>query len=387
MKIAFLTPEYPHPKLKFSGGIGTSIYNLANGLIKTGNEVVVVLYGQEKDDFFNENGISFHLVKNIKIKGLSLLLTQNKIQKLLTELIQQNKIDIIEAVDWEGITSNIRVKRPIVLKLHGSDTYFCSLDQRPVKFFNRYRERKAFMNATEIVSVSEFTAQTTNKLFKTSRDYKVIPNGIDIHNFDSSKIEVTSSIPIILYYGTLVRKKGLLELPLIFNEVHAQNKRARLLIVGKDSSDLITGNSSIWGMMQPLFTKEAFQNVSYEGSVAYAMIKHYIQSATVCVFPTFAEALPVSWIEAMAMNKAIVASNIGWAPEVIDDSINGYLVDPLSHKEFASKILELIENIELQQQFGLAARMKVEQHFSLNVIVAKSLAFYQNCLAKKSDIL
>jgi len=380
MKIAFLTPEFPHPKLKFSGGIGTSIYNLANGLIHTGNEVVIVLYGQEKDGFFYENGISFYLVKNIKVKGLSLLLTQIKIQKLLSELIKQNKIDIVEAVDWEGITSNIRIKCPIVLKLHGSDTYFCSLDHRPVKFFNRYRERRAFSNATEIVSVSEFTAQATNKLFKKSRNYTVIPNGIDIHKFEATQPQTKPTVPTILYYGTLVRKKGLLELPLIFNEVYAQNKSARLLIVGKDSFDRITGNPSVWAMMQPLFTKEAFQNVSYEGSVSYEAIKNYIQSATICVFPTFAEALPVSWIEAMAMNKPIVASNIGWANEVIDEGINGYLVHPKNHLEFATQILKLIEDPNLRIQFGLAARAKVVKKFSTDVVALESLAFYKQCI-------
>jgi glycosyltransferase involved in cell wall biosynthesis len=380
MKIAFLTPEYPHPKLKFSGGIGTSIYNLANGLINAGNEVVIVLYGQEKDDFFYENGISFYLVKNIKVKGLSLLLTQNKIQKLLTELIKENKIDIVEAVDWEGITSNIRVKCPIVLKLHGCDTYFCSLDHRPVKFFNRYRERKAFINATEIVSVSEFTAQLTNKLFEKSRYYTVIPNGIDIHNFDGTKIEGKTPVPIILYYGTLVRKKGLLELPIIFNEVHSKNKNAKLILVGKDSADVVTGNSSIWAMMQPLFTKEALQNVSYIGSVSYDKIKDFINRATVCVFPTFAEALPVSWIEAMAMNKAIVASNIGWASEVIEEGISGYLVHPKNHQEYASQILKLIENPNLRTQFGIAARDRVEKKFSMEVVAEESIAFYQKCI-------
>ena len=71
--------------------------------------------------------------------------------------------------------------------------------------------------------------------------------------------------------------------------------------------------------MQGLFTTEAQANVRYLGSVPYENIKKHIDEAAVCVFPTFAEALPVSWIEAMAMQKAIVASAIGWAEEVIEE--------------------------------------------------------------------
>jgi hypothetical protein len=103
MKIAFLTPEFPHPKFKFSGGIGTSVFNLAKGLIKAGNEVVIVLYGQEKDNYFVEDGIAFYQIKNIKVKGFSLLLTQRKIEKLLYNLVDKSKIDIIEAVDGKGL--------------------------------------------------------------------------------------------------------------------------------------------------------------------------------------------------------------------------------------------------------------------------------------------
>ena len=57
MKIAFLTPEFPHPKMGSSGGIGTSILNLSKGLVSQGHEVCILVYGQKEDEFFNENAI------------------------------------------------------------------------------------------------------------------------------------------------------------------------------------------------------------------------------------------------------------------------------------------------------------------------------------------
>jgi glycosyltransferase involved in cell wall biosynthesis len=57
--------------------------------------------------------------------------------------------------------------------------------------------------------------------------------------------------------------------------------------------------------------------------VPYSEIQVHINATTVCVFPSFVEALPVTWIEAMALPKA-VSSNIGWATDVIDDGINGF---------------------------------------------------------------
>jgi len=386
MKIAFLTPEYPHPKTGSSGGIGTGIKNLAIGLLAQGCAVRILVYAQKMDAVFDDNGIIIQQIKNVKLKGLSWWLTRKKIESLINALYNNGDIDLVEAPDWTGITSFIQPKIcPIVIRLNGSDTYFCHLDQRRVKWVNKYHEKRALQKADGHIAVSEFTANLTNQLFGLKKKFTIIPNGINTQNF------VNESNPLsfgegwgeagpLLYFGTLIRKKGLLELPLIFNEVIKTNPDAKLFLVGRDANDIISGNTSTWNMMQQLFTPEAIERVTYLGSVPYEQIKQHIQEATVCVFPTFAEALPVSWLEAMALQKAIVASNIGWAPEVIDDGINGFLVHPTNHADYAAKICRLLENETLRNEFGTAAREKVLQKFSIEIVAQQSLAFYKKLI-------
>ena len=379
MKIAFLTSEYPHPKMGLSGGIGTSIFNLSNGLTLLGHQVSILVYGQQEDEFFMEDSISYYRIKNIKLKGFSRFLTQKKIERLINKLVKDNKIDLLEAPDWTGITSGIKPKCPVVIRLNGSDTYFCHLDQRPVKIRNKLYEKRALQSADALVSVSKFTADVTKELFSLQSDFTVIPNSINMNNFsidDTNQVQDNT----ILYFGTLIRKKGLLELPLIFNEVYKKNKNAKLILIGRDANDIISGNASTWKMMQSLFDENALQNVTYLGSVSYDKIKQHISAATVCVFPTFAEALPVSWIEAMAMQKAIVASNIGWATEVIEDSVDGFLSHPKNHSLFANRILELLDNPKLRSQLGVAARQKVADKFSIEVVAKQSADFYQKLI-------
>jgi glycosyltransferase involved in cell wall biosynthesis len=379
MKIAFLTPEFPHPKMGSSGGIGTSIYNLSKGLTQAGHQVFVLVYGQSEDAIFVENDITYYRIKNIKIKGFSRFLTQKKIEKIINLLIKNNNLDLVEAPDWTGITSRIRPNCPVVIRLNGSDTYFCHLDKRPVKFLNKFHEQRALQNADALLSVSHYTAEVTKQLFSLNRNFQIIPNSIDLEKF-SNDHSIGFQENTILYFGTLIRKKGSLELPLIFNEVYKHNKQAKLILIGRDASDILTKNVSTWEMMQPLFDGEAMQNVSYLGSVSYDKIKEYISTSTVCVFPTFAEALPVSWIEAMAMQKAIVASNIGWATEVIDDTVNGFLVHPQDHENYAKKIIQLLENEALRHQFGIEARKKIAQKFSIEVVAKQSADFYKKIL-------
>ncbi|MBU3822727.1 glycosyltransferase family 4 protein [Flavobacteriaceae bacterium XHP0103] len=379
MNIAFLTPEYPHPKMGKSGGIGTSIFNLARALVAMGHTVYLLVYGQDSDAYFEEEGLCFCKIKNIKVKGLSLYLTQKKVERLINELHKAKKVDIVEAPDWTGFTAFVNSTCPLVIRQNGSDTYFCYLEQRPVKFKNRFLEKRALKKADALISVSQFTGNLTNALFNLDRDFKVIPNSIDVGLFNSNDNNESNKLNI-LYFGTLIRKKGLLELPAIFNLVHESNKQVILTLVGADSADIKTGSPSTWQLMQPLFTESALKQVRYLGSVTYDDMQAHIKLATVCVFPSFAEALPVSWLEAMAMEKAIVASNIGWATEVIDDGMEGYLVHPTNHEQYANGILELLSDANKRQQFGRAAREKVKTTFSMEVVAGQSVAFYKQLI-------
>ena len=398
MKIAFLTPEYPHAKTGHSGGIGTSIKNLAVGLLAQGCAIRVLVYGQKEEGIFEDNGITIQQIKNVKFKGLSWYLTRKKLERIINQLHASQEIDLVEAPDWTGITSFIQPRKcPIVIRLNGSDTYFCHLDQRPVKRINKFHERRALEKANALISVSQFTADLTNKVFGFQKEFTIIPNGIDTTLFskkDNSNDSSTDNISIpnfpllqkgvggedILYFGSLIRKKGLLELPLIFNEVIRKIPEAKLVLVGKDVQDLLSGNPSTWSMMQTLFSAAALQNVRYLGSVPYAEIQKQIQQATVCVFPSFAEALPVSWIEAMAMQKPVVASSIGWATEIVDTGTNGFLVHPKAHWDYAERIIELLENPEMQKEFGSKAREKIVEKFSIEIVAKQSLSFYKSLI-------
>jgi glycosyltransferase involved in cell wall biosynthesis len=386
MKIAYLTPEYPHPNTGNSGGIGTSIKNLAIGLLAQNCTVRVLVYGQNYDAVFEDNGMIIQQIKNVKLKGLSWFLTRKKIENIIDQLFENKEIDLVEAPDWTGITSFIKPKKcKIVIRLHGSDTYFCYLDQRKVKWIHKFHEKRALNNADGLISVSQFTANLTNQVFRFTKEFTIIPNGIDTSLFidnSNSTLNLTSDTgeDIILYFGSLIRKKGLLELPLIFNEVIKKNHETKLILVGKDVPDKISGNQSTWEMMQSFFTDEAKMKVSYLGSIEYAAIKNQIEKANVCIFPSFAEALPVSWLEAMAMQKAIVCSDIGWAKEIIEDGVDGFLVHPKNHLQFADKITQLLNNKLLQKEIGINARNKIEHQFSIEIVAKQSLEFYKKHL-------
>ena len=327
-----------------------------------------------------DEGILIQQIRNVKLKSLSWYLTRKKLERIINNLHKASLIDLVEAPDWTGISSFIQSNCPLIIRLHGSDTYFCHLDQRPVKYFNKYNEKRALHKADGLIAVSKYTANKTNAIFGLNKQFTIIPNGVDLASFSQ---EATNKLHenTVLYFGSIIRKKGVLELPLIFNAVIEKNPDAKLILVGKDVTDISSGSSSTWQMMQDLFSPPALLRVKYIGEVSYSLIRHHIQMATVCVFPSFAEAFPLSWLEAMAMEKGIVASNIGWAPEMIVEGISGFLVHPKNHSQFAARINQLLDDKALQLEMGSTAKIIVVEKFSIQKVAQQSLLFYQSLIA------
>ncbi|TVZ25589.1 glycosyltransferase involved in cell wall biosynthesis [Gillisia sp. Hel_I_86] len=379
MHLGFLTSEYPHPKTNPAAGIGTSIKNMVTALVEKGVKVSLFIYGQTRDEVFIEDGIKFHLIKQQKYMFLGWYLHRKFLQHYLNKAIVQDKIGAIEAPDWTGITAFMNLKCPLVIRMNGSDTYFCHLENRAQKKKNFWFEKKAFTGANHLLSVSEFTAKKTTELFSLKKEIEVIPNSVDINYFKPNNTEIEPNT--ILYFGSIIRKKGILELAEIFNLIVEAKPTARLLFAGKDVKDHFTGSSTKQLILDKL-SPVAKKNTASLGVLPYEKVLTQIGKAQVIVLPSFAEALPMTWIEAMAMEKAMVTSNIGWAKEVMIDGITGFTVDPKEHQEYARKVLQLLENPKLAKEMGKSARQQVVAKFSTQVVVERNIEFYKSVIKK-----
>ncbi|MBN4070656.1 glycosyltransferase family 4 protein [Olleya sp. AH-315-F22] len=380
MHIAFLTPEYPHTNLKHSAGLGASIKNLAIGLTEAGVNVTVFVVFQNKNITFYDDKIKIVSIARKGYKFLGWYLERKYIQKRIQQEINTSQINILEAPDWTGITAFMKFSVPIVIRLHGSDGYFCYLEKRKQKFKHYFFEKNALKRSNKIVSVSTFTANLTKKIFNLNCSIETIHNGIDTEDFKPIPTEINYGQ--LLYFGTVIRKKGVLELAQIFNSVINENANATLLLIGKDAYDVFENTSTIALFNQQL-TEKAKQKVSYIPEVSYREIKTYIAKANIIVLPSFAEAFPMTWLETLAMEKPLVASNIGWANELMIDGKTGYIVSPTNHEEFKTKLITLLSNEDQQIEFGENGREHVKEYFSTEIITQQNIEFYKNCLASK----
>lgn len=380
MHIAFLTSEYPHDKVAQAAGIGTSIKNLANALKKNGEEVTVFVYGQKVQEVIIENGIKIHLLKNKKYRLLGWFFHRKCIQDYCNSVIKRENISILEAPDWTGITAFMKFSIPLVIRFHGSDTYFCHIENRKQKKKNFWFEKLALKNANAFIAPTDFAGKLSNTLFKIqNKETRVIPNGLNLEAFQNLFPNQYNK-GLILYIGTIIRKKGVLELPAIFNKVRKDNPSAKLVLIGSDSFDIQTNSVSTWQLMQEQFEIDDLKNVTYLGKIPYSEIQTYIKKANVCVFPTFAETQGMVTIESMALQKAVVSSNFGWAQELIIDQESGFLVHPENHELYAQRITEIISNELVSFKIGKQARERVEEKFDSKKLAKDNVDFYQKII-------
>lgn len=380
MKIAFLTPEYPHAKVRNTAGLGTSIRHLVSALVSKGVAVTVFVYAQEKSEIFVENGIAFHLIEDKKYPFAKWFFYRKYIQKYCNRIIKKEKIEVLEAPDWTGITAFMNFNVPLLIRFHGSDTYFCHLEKRKQKLKNYWFEKRAIDKATAYIAPTRFAGALSAKLFGIkNKTIQTIHYGLGLENFENSNPESYEK-GMILYVGTLIRKKGVLELPGIFNLVRQQHPEARLILIGGDASDIETQSNSTWELLKKKFDSEDLKKVTYLGPITYQEVQHHIKNAQLCVFPTFAETLGMVTIESMALQKPVVNSDMGWSKELIVDGESGFLVDPKDTALFAEKILALIKDPVLSQSMGKEARIRVEKLFDIEQLVDENIVFYQSLI-------
>ncbi|AXT20745.1 glycosyltransferase [Flavobacteriaceae bacterium AU392] len=380
MRVGFITSEYPHSKVKHAAGIATSIKNLAITLAKRGVDVTVFVYHQETSEIFIDENVEVHLIQNKSYKYFTWYRYRKHIQNYINVIVKERNIDILEAPDWTGITAFMQFTIPLVIRFHGSDAYFCKLDERQQKFKNFIFEKRALKGAVAYITPTTYAGIETQKIFGLNKNkIRTIHYGLQLKHFINETPDDFNR-NTILYIGTIIRKKGVIELAQIFNKVVKKNPKTKLILIGGDAPDIKTGNASTYVLMEKIFSEKAKEQCDYLGKIPYSEVKEYIKNAHVCTFPSFAETLGMVTIESMALQKPVINTSIGWAQELIDDGKNGYLIHPSHVDEYAECILKLLRDEKLCLEIGKAARQKVEATFNIETIADQNIQYYNSII-------
>ncbi|MBI4188066.1 MAG: glycosyltransferase family 4 protein [Chloroflexi bacterium] len=188
--------------------------------------------------------------------------------------------------------------------------------------------------------------------------YNVIPNGVDLEHFspDVAPIkEYCDGKKNILFVGRLERRKGLNYLIKAYRQVKLEVPDSRLIVVGPGSRPRKKYQRWIkrWGLADVVFV----------GYADYDELPRYYKTADIFCSPaTGRESFGIVLLEAMAMGKPIVASNIEGYASVVTHGKEGLLVPPKDTGALAQTLVSLLKDGKLRQQLGATGRAKAGEY-------------------------
>ncbi len=96
----------------------------------------------------------------------------------------------------------------------------------------------------------------------------------------------------------------------------------------------------------------------------------------VAVLPSYREAQGLTILEAMALSRPVVASNVGGIPEMVEDGVTGLLVPPRDHAALAAAIVRLLTDHPLADMLARAGHDLVHERFCIQLMVDAVEAIY-----------
>lgn len=394
-KVCFISPEY----WPLTGGTGSYVYYLSNELLKNGHKIYVVTGSNQTQDIKVNSQLDVSFLKIPKMPIVkSFMLAGNSYRKLQSIRDTEN-IDIMLpqlpltpsfAVPpnfgktlvctvhstWKGEAEAIRGEP--YLRLNANEKFLVSFN-----WFLRIFEEGMLHRARKIIAVSNFTKWELTNYYKIPENkIKVIHNGVDINKFkpaeDKRKVKAELGFNpddiAIVSVGRLYARKGLFTLIQSMPAVIKSFPKAKFIISGKGQSDEM---KKLIAHAERIGVKN---NIIFTGYYPDKKLPKLYQAADVFAFSTFYEHHPFAVLEALATGLPVVTTTVGGIPETIESGRNGFLVEPFNEKQFAEKILYLLEHPAFASEMGALARKTVVEQLDWNIVVKDAMRVYEEAL-------
>ena len=361
MKIAILVGLFPP---KWLAGTEIATYNLADHLAQRGHEIHIITSQDEGlPEFSEENSFYIHRIAWPKIHIIGTITFWAKI----CLKIQKIKPDIVHAQSLPtGIpawAAKKHLKIPYVVWGQGSHIYL------PGSCI-RMASKTILKNADAVLALTEDMKQRMLEI--CNRDISVVPNGIGLERFNiTSGEKKKGNSKTIIFVGRLHPVKGVSYLIEAMAIVHRKMPDAKLILVGDGIE-----RSKLEELVEKLDLNGCIQ---FAGQVQQERIPTIMQQADLFALPSLSESFGIVNLEAMAASLPIVATNVGGIPDIVEEGMNGYLVNAKRPAEVADRILMLLRNDKLREEISANNREKAKL-FAWDKVAIKVEGEYQRVI-------
>lgn len=228
-------------------------------------------------------------------------------------------------------------------------------------------------NVHAIVQNPEDASMLRSHFLPAQRVHIVRGSGVDSARFVPSAEPSAQDGIVATFVGRLLWSKGVGEIAEAARLLRSNGAKVRFRLVGDpdtDNPESVPESTLRAWIDEGLLTWEHWSND----------VPAVWSSSHLAVLPSYREGLPKSLLEAAACARAIVATDVPGCREIARDGVNAATVPPRDARALADAVARLSADAELRRRYGAAGRHMIEREFDETIVVAQTLAIYQEIL-------
>lgn len=377
MRLAMIGP-YPIDgnENNITGGVQAVMVSMIKGLSRFNDldmHIITASFLIDKGKDFVSNGVKVHAVPLDRHFGNMTLYSNTR--KMLRKKINEIKPDLIHAhmFGYYTLAALDSGHKDIVISTHGISNGNWGLSYGIVQRVRRYMQDYIYIQcakrAENIITNSPFAVEAVSR-FGEKNIYE-LNNPVSEIFFDVDNTAEEEGR--ILFAGNICEAKGIMTILEAIKIVKNNLGKIKLMIAGG-----ITDTDFYFKAIRFIEENNLGMSVNFLGHLSNKELKEEYQKASLFVFPSQQDVAPLAVLQAMAAGKAVIASRVGGIPYMIDDGINGVLIDKKDHVFLAEKITSLINDRELRKRLGSNARKKISRDYSAEKVTDRLYGIYQD---------
>lgn len=383
MKV-ILTSKAVYPFHSY-GGLGNYYYYLGKYLAQLGIDVEFVTSGSGVLKTIQFKGLKYTFLPfsrfNQRLEPLCYVFFQGSAMRYLTSA----KFDILHGTGGIFPYVLLKKRRPVILQCVGLEPYHVlnPLGRIYGLILNHPSSKLAYLYADAVAVEGKAEAEEVVSRFKISRaKIFVLPNAVDIDlikrytlniSITRENLGIHDADLVLINVNRLSLNKGVPYLIDAF-KILSRKLDVKLILVGTGPQE-----RKIIDLVKKLNLKDKVLHFKHISDIRkfelYAI-------ADIAVTPTIYEGLPTVILEAMAMGKPIIASNVTEIPQVVKHGKNGFLVPPANSKAIADAVIKIYEG-NMISKMGKAS-MQIVKDYDWKVIAKMAIKKYEELIANQN---